>query len=94
MFFELALGMLFQYEINFHLFTNEIHQKRENLWLSEKVTVCGLWGFLFFDFLLLEIHMRQSGVKLASISINKKQSKTEQENPTTTTVFPSQDSHI
>jgi len=53
------------------------------------MTVCGL--FIYF-YLLVEIHMRQSGVKLASISISKKQSKTEQENPTTT-VSP-EDSHI
>lgn len=63
--------------------------KRENLWLSEKMTVCGL--FIYF-YLLVEIHMRQSGVKLASISISKKQSKTEQENPTTR-VSP-EDSHV
>lgn len=36
------------------------------------MTVCGL----FFYFLLLEIQMRQSCIKLASISIKKKEKKT------------------
>lgn len=41
------------------------------------MTVCGL----FFYFLLLEIQMRKSCIKLASISIKKKRKKAKQAKP-------------